>query len=130
MIQQKTFVFKHIFSQAQYILNGNFTDVGIEAQRAGIGDLTKVTELGRAGIQTPAVWLQALRAQPVCGSVHAPVHRSAWKRWERESDAGVHSCVSARSMHRDPHFSWSKQQVCSSLVNVKPVHRGWMMLII
>lgn len=29
MIQQKTFVFKHIFSQAQYILNGNFTDVGI-----------------------------------------------------------------------------------------------------
>ena len=29
MIRQKTFVFKHIFSQEQYILNGNFTDAGI-----------------------------------------------------------------------------------------------------
>ena len=110
----------------------NFTDVGIEAQRARESDLTKVTELvsGRAGTQTAAVWLQALRVQPVCGSVHAPVHWPAWKQWERESYTGVHSCVSARSMHRDPHFSWSKQQVCSSLVNVKPVHRGWVMLII
>ena len=72
----------------------SFTDAGIEAQRDRISDLTKVTELAssRAGIQTPAVWLQALSSARlwICTYTCPPISL------ERESYTGVHSCVSAR----------------------------------